>query len=1831
MNRYSFRFSKEIFSLLFVLFELICLLVPAADAEGQCVRFRTNRRNTAFTLTPKKEFKCLAINEPPVTTFTITFESPVSNLVINWGPTGADSTYAGPRTTASFIYQDTGVFEYKITHQDCPTQTKGYFVNLRNNFCPPGMGWSFPPSGSAKCLPANFSIVNNSSGQSPFTEWIINWGDNTRDTIDYPSNGKIVTHEYVPNKRICNPIVTVNYRYTCGAVPSGCGPVVNGSAGPYSYRDRDTALISPATALICSPTAITINDISLSKNCPTPPNPLDTANRQVNWTNLAGFTGPLPNPGDDIWRPRGPAGNKKIVIPAEFFNTIPTDSLYKVRFRIRNQCGIDTADAEIRRIAPNQPKFRVATPDGCAGSPIIFENQTFERYGTMRYIWIFGDGKIDSTFTGNASHVYQNSGKFIIKLIARTIGFGGKFCSLETIDSVIVKPAVLPRIQASSSDGCDSMNVTLKNVSLFTNNVRWQGWEFGGTPVITGDTNYFPGPQSSNPSIVSVLQTNPLDSSAQVRFKRYGLYKIYLTGTTQGCGRNRDSTFIRIQPSPRLRYRISSTNLCQGEPFFIFDSSRVLVTDPRGLPSNFNHIRWSVKVGNDTVINSAFPITGSFDTRRTIPLTFKNIGTFFVKITVTAGNGCPVSDSVQVTVKGSAVPRMTLGRKACASDSITLRNNTIENASKYIYRIYKGNGLLIGQELQAFTVFNKDDFKVTLPYVPPGDSTIYFVTLTAITYTGSDSCVATANPQVIKVGPTPVAALNVSPQDGCTPLNNVSVQNTSFNLPFNGNATFNWQLGSLGEFTGNNPPPLTFINEGITNKRDTIRLCIRTGNNCNFCKEAVVLTYPSPKGTINAPDSICSGETINLSANTVGAVGFNWEFTDYDGSSAAQQSLSKQFNNATGVPRIYTLRLILRSTADCPTILEKSLKVNPNPEFGFQSITSQEQNCGFLRSKFYYLSDTNVAVYKWNFGSNDSLITSSRDTVVRNFGNETSAQIQLPVRLTGISIKGCSTSTSTFLPVNPLVRARFKLSADSGCTPLKMVLTDSSTLASNVRRWLINGTAIPNQGQVLNYLFENQLLVDSVFTIQLAVRNDLGFNCIDTATRRVKIFSRPRSNDLIVSPSEGCSPLIVNFTGNTENAVSFRWNFGDGTDTVLTGQTLSHTFINNSPTVNQTYTISRVASSQKGCTDTTIRQVVAKPRTEAIISSFTTSGCSPLQVSLSAANSINFSTVEWNFGDNSPSSTALNPNHTFINNSDSVRKFRVRLIAVKNQVNSCPDTAFLLITVNPGPSPGFSMSSSIGCGPLSDTLKDLSSGGATSFWTFNSAGVSSILVPGANGLADTLIENPNFITKTLQVIQTVITAQGCSASTTQTIQVYPNLTAEFNFDTSRCHPHLVKFVNTSENFLGTYNWSFGNGNTSAEKNPIQLYENFTDRDTSFQVRLTSVSPVGGCTRTRTRTVRVYATPRADFVFLSDSSIQLPVNTITIGNRTRFRESWKFKWTFDDNSGISTDSSASFVHTFNLGSDYFVDTNFVISMIATGPRGCSDTLRKTMAVIPGKPVAAFDVSPRIICAGKQVQFTNLSSFASEWEWTYRDSDASPNIKIKNGNPAVVFGSAGRKTIKLKVKGLGGSDSLTKFEHVYVYAKPSSYFEILPTNKSVVSPEDEATFFEIPPCDDTSGCKFVWNFGDGTGDTLFDNQPVNHRYLSPGVYKVSLIVTNSLGCSSVLTRDSVRAVPARDISIPNAFIPLSYPGGCPIDNFRRLPPCIFYPMTSGMISLNIQIFNRWGLLLFESDEIGKGWDGFYENQPVPGDTYMYKIVAEFTNGDVQTLTGDVTVIR
>ena len=1803
---------------LFILLGLSLWMDFSADA--QCVRIRDRRRNNSWTLSPKKDFRCLSAGQSPITPFTITFETPVSNVTINWGDS-LPVFYAGPLTTVTRSYKAAGIFSYIITQAGCASQIKGFYVNDYNTSCP-GVGWIAPPNDSARCLPDTVILKNLSPGMNGFTEWIVNWGDKSRDTADYPSFNKEYKHQYRAGQKLCNATISITYRNTCNIIP--CGQALGGTFGPYRFMERDSAIVDYPFINICAATDVKIKDMS-KLNC------RDTAARQVSWTALDGFNQPLPNPGNGIYRPRGPIGNQMITIPAIMFSVVPPDSVFKIRMRIKNKCGEDTAEVNIRVIPVAAPVFSISNSGSCVGTPIQFVNNTVDPSGLVKYVWDFGDGTFDSSNVVPVEHVYLVGGNYTVTLKAKTIGFGTQICEKIISNPLFIKPAVLPFIRVSPGKiGCETLTAIIKNKSLNPENAIWKGWELGGFPLVTAGSTYFPGPISSDPAQANILSTNPIDSSSIVQFLQHGLYVIKLKAQSTGCQEFFGTDTVRVYPSAKLRWSLSSLNLCQYEPFSVRDSSKVLSVEDRGLGSNYNHLEWKLQIGSDSTLTSQAPIITNFDspsqTNRINFFSFKNAGTFWVKLSVKAGNGCYKTDSIQVTVKPSSKPNFSITKVGCDNSNLILNNLTIENADKYIYKIYKGNGIVLGQEFAQFVRTDKNQQSVFLPYAPPGDSTFYYIVLTAITVTNGDSCVITSAPQVAKISPTPVPGLAIQPaSDGCSPFSNVTVLNTSINLPQSGNVVFNWVLGTIGTFQGPNPPQVTFVNNTNVNKRDTVKICVETGGGCSFCAEKVVITYPSPKATIILPDSICSGTSVQIAANTVGAVSHLWEFIDYDGSTSNQTTFSKVFNNQSNIPKLFKVGLIVRSQSNCPFWTEKYIKVNPNPDFGFQVSTTQDANCGPLRAKFYYISPVNAQNFFWNFGSNDTLLTSNLDTISRIYNNETEAPFQNLVSVKAKSPSGCVTSKQTTFTVNPLVRARFNTSADSGCTPLRVVFEDSSTIASNVRRWIVNGVPIAGQQQQLIRTFTNNKLTDTIYTIKLAVRNNQGFNCVDTMIKRIKVYPKPRPNDLIVSPSEGCSPLKVTFRSNVENAVSYKWDFDDGSDTTVTVQQFSRNLFNTHPVNNKTHRVIRYSSSIKGCMDTTRTNVVVKPQTIALISVIKQSGCTPFTVQFSGMNSVNANGFVWNFGNGSPVNTSATPNYTFINNSDSIQKFTVRLIARKLQTNACPDTTTTIITVNPAPQANFGTNTNAGCGPLPIVLSNLSTGGISSYWVMSSGGISDTLKPDAQGKHDTIIDNPNFANKTIRVDQTVTTAFGCTAGKSQNIQIYPNLTAQFEVDSVGCQPHVVKFKNTSENFQGTYNWSFGNGSSSSDKNPIQIYDNYGGSDTLYKVTLTSTSRLGNCIRSSSVKIKVFAGPRANFRFLSDSSIQLPVNTVTIGNRTNYRSNWTYKWTFDDGT-TDNNGSESFIHTFPLGNEDFIDTNFVVKMIAISPNGCSDTLSKTMVVKPGKPIAEFEATPKEGCRPLEVQFTSLSSFARKFEWSYVDKEGSPPIIITERNPVVFFESAGLKTVKLKVRGLGGRDSIEKVEYINVFETPRSSFYTDPTPpKTVVAPEQPAFF---TPFENRPDYQYTWYFGDGDSAT---SRTAQHKYQDAGRYDITLKIIAPSGC---ISSDTIKAgVIARGEQIliaPTAFTPNpngSNGGVIGGDGDND----VFYPFVQGVQYMTLQIFNRWGQPLFQTSELNHGWDGYFRGKIMPTDTYIYRIEAGFSNGETQIFLGDVTLIR
>lgn len=106
----------------------------------------------------------------------------------------------------------------------------------------------------------------------------------------------------------------------------------------------------------------------------------------------------------------------------------------------------------------------------------------------------------------------------------------------------------------------------------------------------------------------------------------------------------------------------------------------------------------------------------------------------------------------------------------------------------------------------------------------------------------------------------------------------------------------------------------------------------------------------------------------------------------------------------------------------------------------------------------------------------------------------------------------------------------------------------------------------------------------------------------------------------------------------------------------------------------------------------------------------------------------------------------------------------------------------------------------------------------------------------------------------------------------------------------------------------------------------------------------------------------------------------------------------------------------------------------------------------------------------------------------------------------------------------------------------------------------------------------------------------------------------------GCAAV---DSIYIFVAPDsyIDVPNAFVP-----GRTDDNN------VFKPVHLGDATLkSFTIYNRWGLKLFESNDINKGWDGSYGGQPQPFGVYVYVLEAVTAKGKVITKQGNVTLVR
>jgi gliding motility-associated-like protein len=259
---------------------------------------------------------------------------------------------------------------------------------------------------------------------------------------------------------------------------------------------------------------------------------------------------------------------------------------------------------------------------------------------------------------------------------------------------------------------------------------------------------------------------------------------------------------------------------------------------------------------------------------------------------------------------------------------------------------------------------------------------------------------------------------------------------------------------------------------------------------------------------------------------------------------------------------------------------------------------------------------------------------------------------------------------------------------------------------------------------------------------------------------------------------------------------------------------------------------------------------------------------------------------------------------------------------------------------------------------------------------------------------------------------------------------------------------------------------------------------------------------------------------------------------------------------------------------------------------TSTLGC-DSLATINFTVNPLPVVSFTNYIVNGCAPVQSEFTNTSNIQGV---TCLWNLGNGNIVSSCTNVTGVYTEFGCYDVTLQITSPQGCvNSLTQPDFVCVLPKPVASFSADPVFMSSYNPTTQFTNTSI------GAVSQVWNFGNNSGTSTEENPVFTYPELA-GNYLVTLIVANEYGCSdSASMMVSVENEPI--YYIPNTFTP---DGDLFNETFRPV-------FTAGfdIYQYNFLVFNRWGEIVFESNNAAIGWDGTYGGKPAPEGTYIYQI--------------------
>jgi PKD repeat protein len=1369
-------------------------------------------------------------------------------------------------------------------------------------------------------------------------------------------------------------------------------------------------------------------------------------------------------------------------------------------------------------LAPPQNRFD-APLAGCANTEVTFVNTSYPGQDpnstapdcvnvNALYTWLVDGAVVAQNYTAAQTFTYKFTATGSHRVTLHLQNNTG-LCAADDVDKTIcVQDPPKPSFTLPTTLICSPGTVTPANTSIVDNNCIASNqfvW------VVTG-----PAPVAYDGG------TNANSKQPNFRFNTSGIYSVRLDITTESCGvvSSPEQTII-VNATP-IAALSADASLCGNNNTLNFNANpgvtRTILTGTNN-PINTTYL-WTVTGGN-------FEFTGGTDATSQYPqILFKDYATYTVSVTHT--NNCgTATDSQQLVFQEAPLVSAGADITVCEGTPVVLAGSITGAVNSFQWA--GGNGTFSPNRNALNATYNPTAAEINAGQV--------ILTLRALTAVAAPCNIINDDVVITLIKKDVITSeLIKAVCNGETFNYTVTSANPISTYTWTAAVTSSNASGFTATGSGNT------ISDVLTNNSATFDAVITytitpLTNGCPGTPAQLKVTVkalPVASATV-ASAEICSNQPsgVSFTSNIAGSV-FTW-------TSTASAGITGNSNPTTPVTAGNIDDVLVNTGTTTGTVTytitpyngtcmgtPKTITVNVKPLPVTSVPGPDEEICNTPTYKLK-ANDPGSGTGKWTVASGQTGITFSDDTRP-------------------------DATVSGLLPGN-VYQFKWTITAAPTCPPSSNIVTikvDNETIggttagAATVCAGSNSGT-VTLSGHVGNVLRWETSADNGVTWLVLPVTaNTISYtNLVSTTQYRAVVQSGVCAmltsaittitvNEPVVAANAGtdvklCNAATVTLNGNSPAPFNGVWTQTAGPTVTFVNATDPKTQVNGLLGGN----IYKFVWTIKGlppCTDSFDEVLIENsPDVTAAFTANKTADCGPFMVSFTNTSTlttgVNF---VWDFGDGSPVSNLVNPQHTFQPGTDGKDKvYTVSLLVPDNCVLRPAFTA--TITVRPSaPVANIIPANLSGCGAFAIKLQNAS--------------------PGNNALYEFyLFDGNNQLQKITRTDKSEVIFDPVTTPVTKVYTVYMEVT----------------------DLCGT--------KTKSNNIPI------------------TISP---------------ATFIAQTFVKNNANIGCAPFNVTFVNNSSGGNVFKYNIYNVDNVLIEsvTAGKTDFPYLFVNPGIFFV------SITASNDCGALESA-KIKVEVSATPAPNFDADIKTGCRKISVNFANLTptngttpSASLSYEWDF--GDGSPHSFNVTPPTHTYDYKKSPYTVTLTVtnQATGCTNTMVKQKFIVVESPPGTEFTVKPDFVTTI-PNYSFSFV-----DQTTGSNLIswrWTFGDGSSST---SRNPTHTYADTGKYEVKLVVVSRTGCDSAITHTvRITGVPGQ-LYLPNAFTP----------NGSSTELRSFTAKGSGLASWRLQVFNKWGQLVWETTKLNsngepvESWDGTFKGMESPQGVYIWQATAKFING-------------